>query len=89
LSEVLLYTDDATQARQEITRAGGRVLHVLTPSVLVADLPMPATLETCTTVRPEGLDPVSVRVADAWAARSEKAATESIPWDSPGYEPPD
>ena len=86
---MLLYTDDATQAHQEITRSGGRVLHVLTPSVLVADLPMPTALETCTTVRPEGLDTVCVWVADAWLALWVWAATESIPWDSPGYEPPD
>jgi hypothetical protein len=91
VSEVLLYTDDATQALEEIAHAGGHVLHVLTPSVLVAELPMPVTLTTCTTVRPESLDPDSARVADAWtAARSKQAATaEGIPWDSPGYEPPD
>jgi hypothetical protein len=67
MCEVVPCTDGAVQARQEITRAGGRVLHMLAPSILVAELPTPAALKRWTTVRPEEPDPVSVRVVNAWA----------------------
>lgn len=89
MREVLLYTDNETRTREEIARAGGRVTHVLTPSVLVADLPDGAELETGTTERPAGLDAMSAKVANAWkASRSKPESKESIPWDTPGYEPP-
>jgi hypothetical protein len=85
----LLYTHDVSAARAEIARAGGRLLHVLTPSVVVAELPEAISLSACTTVRPADLDPASARLADAWEAPVEKrSASEGLPWDAPDKEPP-
>src|SRR3712207_1990595 len=87
MSDIVYYTDDTAAAREEIVRAGGRVLHVLSSAVLIADMPSSATLRTCTTTRPEDLDPESARVADAWiAAQTKPKATGGIPWDTPGYQ---
>jgi hypothetical protein len=89
MKEVLLYADDEPRAREEISRAGGRVTHVLTSSVLVAEVPHDADLQEATTQRPEGLDAMSVSVADAWeAAQSKSASLENIAWDTEGFEPP-
>lgn len=90
LQLILLYTKDLSLTRTEIVGAGGRIVHVLTPSVIVASLPENARLHTCTTARPSELDPMSVRAADAWLSQGQKSSDEtSIPWDTPGYEPPD
>lgn len=90
MTEVLCYTNDEQGAREEIARAGGRVVHTLTPSLLVAELPPGTTLMTCATEPPATLDDISTRVAEAWrAARAKPASTESIPWDAEGFEPPD
>jgi hypothetical protein len=91
---LLLYTHDVALTREEIGRAGGRIIHELTPSVIVASVPSHARLQTCTTVRPGELDPTSVRAADAWlatrlATRSRSSEEASLSWDAPGYEPPD
>jgi hypothetical protein len=89
VTEVLLYTDDAGAASAEIDGAGGRVLHVLTPSVLVADVPAAALLSTCRAEPPTDLDPASADAAAAWSAsRAKPRAPEWIPWDSPGFEAP-
>jgi hypothetical protein len=90
MKDVLLYTNDETRTRDEIARAGGHVTHVLTPSVLVAELPDGTTLVSATTERPENLDAASTQVADAWhvARAKRESAPENIPWDAPGYEPP-
>jgi hypothetical protein len=89
MSATLLFTEDLSAARLEIDRAGGRVLHVLTPSVVVAELPQGAALSTCTTARPADLDPASARLADAWDASARAISPgEGLPWDSPGKEPP-
>ena len=85
----LLFTHDVSAARAEIDRAGGRLLHVLTPSVVVAELPEATPLSACTTVRPADLDPASARLADAWeASMGKRSPTEGLPWDAPGKEPP-
>jgi hypothetical protein len=90
LPELLLYTGDLALTRDEIARAGGRVLLVLTPSVIVASVPEDTALRTCSTARPGGLDPTSIRASDAWLARRLKGEPEpGIPWDTPGYEPPE
>ena len=88
MTEVVLYTDDVPAARVEITAAGGRVRHVLTPSVLVAELPAGAALHASTTERPSSLDPMSRRAVDAWTAARSRSATEGLPWDTPGFVPP-
>jgi hypothetical protein len=90
MNEVLCYTGDENGTRAEIESAGGRVVHVLTPSVLVAELPAGATLTTCSTEPPAALDDMSARVAEAWrAARSKAPSTENIGWDTEGFEAPD
>lgn len=90
MNEVLCYTDDENGAREEIARAGGRVVHALTASVLVAELPPGASLTRCSTAMPPTLDEISARVVNAWRAARTKARPETIiAWDTEGYEPPD
>lgn len=90
MNEILCYTEDEEGAREEIARAGGRVTHTLTPSVLVVELPPGTTLTTCLTAPPPTLDETSARVAAAWKiARAKPAPAEIIPWDTEGFEPPD
>ena len=85
----LRFTRDLSAATAEIARAGGRVLQVLTPSVLVAELPDDVELAASTGVRPTDLDEMSARLSDAWeTSKSKKAPTEILPWDTPGKEPP-
>lgn len=89
MTELLLYTADAEAARVEIAAAGGHVRHVLTSSLLVAELPAPVELVTCTAEPPPDLDPASTGAAAAWrAARSKPPAPKAIPWDAPGFEAP-
>ncbi len=89
MSATVLFTHDLSAARLQIDRAGGRVLHVLTPSVVVAELPEGAALGACTKVRPPDLDAASARLADAWdASVKTPSAAEGLPWDSAGKEPP-
>ena len=85
----LLFTHDLTLARAEIARVGGRTLHVLTPTVVVAEVPGGAVLASSTTVQPGDLDPMSVRLIDAWRASTTKTdSAEVLPWDAPGKEGP-
>ena len=84
----LLYAADADQAAADVVDLGGRVLHVLTTRVLVADLPASVVPPSCTTEPPAELDEGSVRAAAAWAASRSKPRTGTIPWDAPGYEAP-
>ena len=89
MSAILLFTHDLSAASAEIVRAGGRLLHVLTPSVLVADMPDDFALDASTTMRPGDLDETSVRLADAWqGSQAHVVATEALPWDAPDKEPP-
>jgi hypothetical protein len=85
----LLFTRDLSAATAEIARAGGRVLQVLTSSVVVAEMPDDIALAASTGVRPGDLDETSARLSDAWeAAKSKKAPTEILPWDTPGKKSP-
>lgn len=89
MGPILLFTQDVTAASAEIARVGGRILHVLTPSVVVAEVPEGAVLAASTTVRPGDLDQMSARLADAWRASLAKTGpTEVLPWDAPGKEGP-
>ena len=88
--EILCFVENMAAARAEISSVGGRILHVLTPSVLVAAIPDGVALDTCTTRRPSDLDPASARIVDAWlTSKTKPTPTESIPWDHPGFEAPD
>lgn len=89
MSETVFFTDDMALARAEITAAGGRTMHVLTPSVLVADVPDGIALKTCTTTRPTKLDAASARAVAAWQMAKVKApAAETRRWDDPDFEAP-
>lgn len=89
MTEVVLYSDDAAAAQAEVAAAGGRVLQVLSPRVVIADLEAGVDLHTCTTVPPPELDNASRKLVQAWAAARAKRQTEPIPWDAPGFAPPD
>ena len=90
MMEILCFVENMAVARDEIASVGGRTLHILTPSVLVAEIPEGVALNACTTRRPKDLDPTSARVVDAWLkSKTVPAPTEHIPWDHPGFEPPD
>ena len=89
MSAILLFTNDVSAARAEIARVGGRTLQVLTPSVVVAEVPEDVVLASSTLVRPSDIDDASARLADAWqASKVTVVATEGLPWDAPGKEPP-
>lgn len=90
MKELLLYTKDAECARNEIESLGGQVRQVFTPAVLVAVVPEDATLSAATIDPPPDLDDVSRMMVEAWQSRATKprAATEGLPWDTPGFEPP-
>ena len=84
-----LFTRDLSAATAEIARAGGRVLQVLTPSVVIAEVPDDVALAASTGVRPTDLDETSARLSEAWeAAKSKKAPNEILPWDTPGKQSP-
>jgi hypothetical protein len=83
------FTYDMALARAEIASVGGRILHVLTPSVLVAEVPDGIALKTCTTTRASELDPASVRAVDAWlTSKAKSPAAETMAWDDPDREAP-
>ncbi len=94
--KALLFTADEPAAKAEIERAGGRIVHQFSPTVLVAELPDgvdPAGF-TAAAVEPAGpVDYATQLAIDAWIANSALGAaapspTEGLPWDTPGYEPP-
>jgi hypothetical protein len=85
----LLFTRAIAAATAEVARVGGRVLQVLTPSVLVAELPDDVELAASTDVRPADLDGTSARLSDAWEiAKSKKVPNEVLPWETPRKESP-
>ena len=96
--DLLLYTQDSQQAKQEIVALGGRVTQQFTDTVIVVNLPNsvdPKTLRQSTAVPPSSLDAVSQLAVNAWNKLQEKrladeapSATEGLSWDTPGYSPP-
>lgn len=90
MNELLLYTNDAAAAREEVERAGGEIRQVFTPRLFTAAVPEGTALARSSVQPPPDLDEISRMMAEAWASRKMKpaAAAEAIPWDTPGYEPP-
>jgi hypothetical protein len=95
--DVLLYTQDLQEARQEIESLGGRITQQFTDSVFVANLPDSVASQYLTrssTIAPPNLDQISKLSADAWINLQDKLEsgtpnpTEGLSWDAPGYEPP-
>jgi hypothetical protein len=98
--QVLLHASDETTAAAAVNEAGGRLLHVFTPQLFVAELPAEAD--------PRGLPNVSLTPAAdaseletlltrAWeglqqqqaSARFALSGEPALKWDTPGFEPPD
>ena len=89
MNESLLFTDDLALARSEIASAGGRTVHVLSLSVLVADIPKGIVLKSCTTTRPSDLDESSTRAVAAWQmSRAKSPVEDTRTWDDPDREAP-
>jgi hypothetical protein len=89
MGETIYFTDDMARARAEIASVGGRTVHVLTSSVLVAEVPDGIALKTCTTARPSELDPASARAVQAWqTSKAKSPAADTKPWDDPDREAP-
>jgi hypothetical protein len=67
--EILLFANDEAAAASAVSGSGGRLLHVFTPRVFVADLPTdvePGQLSSVSTVAPADLDDLSRMFAEAW-----------------------
>ena len=98
MTQVLLYTQDLQEAKQEVAALGGRVTHQFTDNVIVADFPDSVDLQTLqhsTTAQPSSLDPVSLLAVNAWHGLMVRSlmgaapsATEGLSWDTPGFSPP-
>ncbi|MGB8698734.1 MAG: hypothetical protein WCD18_04895 [Thermosynechococcaceae cyanobacterium] len=96
--DLLLYTQNLQQAKQEIVALGGRVTQQFTDMVIVVNLPDsadPQTLQQSKTVPPSSLDSVSQLAVNAWnklqlkrLADEAPSATEGLSWDTPGYSSP-
>ena len=94
--EVLFFTENFEEAKNEIEESGGRVTQVFTDSVFTASVPDDFnfdSLKHSTTEPPKNLDTVSQLSADAWLASLSKAeaapsALEGVSWDAEGRTPP-
>src|SRR5215217_457209 len=75
--KVLRFTQDETAAKQEVEYLGGRVVHKLSPTAFVAELPETAdsTGLTASTSQPtQPLDEATQLAVTAWAAIADKQA---------------
>ena len=101
--DYLVYASHLDRAKEEVTAAGGHLTHVLTPHLLVITLPDGIDVDSLQTVSeglPQSMEPLEHVLAEGWTSRfgaessvlarlEEAAAAPAIPWDSPGFEPPD
>ena len=101
-TEVLVFTSDVPAARQSVAGVGGRVVHVLTPHLLVIALPGDVPIDQVRSVSarlPDTLDRRERRIADAWTIRlgpssdpaarlAARAAAPMLPWTAVGKAPP-
>lgn len=99
MPNVLLYTQNLPNAKNEIEAAGGRITQMFTANLFVAELPLvllPEQLAESTPSIPESVDATSRIAADAWVMQLEKSAvkglspnfTDGLPWDTEGFEAP-
>jgi len=95
--DVLLFTRNIQEAREEIAALGGQVTQQFTDTVIVANLPdsvAPQFLKKSTPNRPSSLDQISQLAVEAWnglqnkTTRAAPLPTEGLGWDAPGYTPP-
>jgi hypothetical protein len=102
-TEVLVHAPDLAAAEEEVTAAGGRLVHVLTPHLLVVTLPDEVSVDSLQTIssqRPDAMERLEHVLADAWTSRfgvesqalgrlDESAAAPAISWETAGFVPPD
>src|SRR3954471_4293092 len=93
--EILLFTNDEAAAASAVSASGGRLLHVFTPRVFVAGLPMGVDrgqLPSVSTVAPADLDPLSRIFVDAWQKHTlengVRAALQPRKWHASDFQPP-
>jgi len=102
MREVLLRSDDLAAAEREVRSHGGAILFRLGPTLVVARLPetaAPESFHAARAVREEEQTAMSESEARAVRAFFLKQRTEAdpdrklpgegLPWDAPGFEPPD
>lgn len=102
MREMLLQSPDLAAAEREVSALGGAVAVRLTPTLVVARLPeavAPESLRAARAVREE--EQAGMSESDARAVRAfflkqrmeadpdRKIPGEGLPWDAPGFEPPD
>jgi Tectonin domain len=99
--EVLVYAVDPAAVREAVAAAGGRLVHALTAQLLVLSLPETlsvSSIQGASVADPAQLEGTERALAEAWlskfgaasraADRLAKPGHEPIPWDTPGYTPP-
>ena len=95
--KVLRFTQDETAAKQEVEYLGGRVVHKLSPTAFVAELPETAdsTGLTASTSQPtQPLDEATQLAVTAWTetiderVEAARDANEGLPWNAEGKEGP-
>jgi hypothetical protein len=99
--EILRYTNEERAAKAEIEGFGGKILHQLSPTAFIAEVPDALELSKlkASSAEPLAEPDASTRLAvEAWKARTapkpesaeagRQAATEGLAWDTPGYQSP-
>ena len=101
--ELLVHASDVAAAQAELATFEGRVVHILTPNLIVISLPDGVEENVLSTMSPpanEQLDAQGGLLADLWLSRfgrvsrsSERltraATAQPLSWDTPGRTPPD
>ena len=102
-TELLVYTSDVDAVKAELSTVNGRVVHILTPHLLVISLPDGVeenALQTVSPPNPQELNERERMLAEVWSSRfgrvsraSDRIAMEAVAqpesWDTPGFTPPD
>ena len=99
--EVLIYPVDAGAVQEAVTAAGGRLVHALTAHLLVISVPDTVSISSipgASEADPARLEGTERELAQAWLSkfgttsravdRLAKPEEQPIPWDTPGYLPP-
>ena len=100
-TQALVFAKDPATVATEVESTGGRVLHALTPHLLVIELPETVTsdaIRSASHAEPAGLEGTERALADAWLSKfgrvsraTERSAAQAVPpvaWDAPGHTPP-
>lgn len=100
-AEILVYAKDPAAVRKNVIAAGGRLVHALTAQLLVLSIPDGLdgrAIAGASAVDPGQLQGTERALAEVWlskfgavsraAERQAKATAPAIPWDTPGFTPP-